>query len=169
MRCVEKKWTASICFVFLSLLFIGYPHSLFAKDIPVRYLGIEQGLSNNAVISLCQDHNGFLWIGTYDGLNRYDGYGFKIFHNSIGDSNSLAINNIYTIEEDNNRHIWVGGQKGLSVYNPVKSGFSSVRYMSLRGVLENCQDNVHVVKAVRAGCILVGTQHNGLLAFQNST
>ena len=110
-----------------------------------------------------------MWFGTYDGLNRYDGYGFKIFHNSIGDSTSLAINNIYTIEEDDTHNIWVGGQKGLSVYNPAKSGFSSVRYKSIPGLVEYLQDNVHQVKAVNAGCILAGTQHNGLLVFGNST
>ena len=166
MGWVKRKLAASI---YCCLFFICYSHVLFAKDTPVRSLGIEQGLSNNAVISICQDHNGFLWFGTYDGLNRYDGYGFKIFHNSIGDSTSLAINNIYTIEEDNDHHLWVGGQKGLSVYNPVKSDFSSVRYISLSGSLEYLQDNVHVVRAVNARCILVGTQHNGLLAFENST
>ena len=138
------------------------------KDIPVRYLGIEQGLSNNAVVSIYQDHNGFLWFGTYDGLNRYDGYGFKIFHNIIGDSTSLAINNIYTIEEDNNHNLWVGGQKGLSVYSPVRSAFSSLRYTSLTGSRELLQDNVHVVKAANTGYILVGTQHNGLLVFTGS-
>ena len=167
-------------FITFSLCLLLYSPTLPAKDIPkdtlrtlpketpVRYLGIEQGLSNNAVITICQDHNGFLWFGTYDGLNRYDGYGFKIFHNIIGDSTSLAVNNIYTIEEDNNHNLWIGGQKGLSVYNPVKSGFSSVRFTSLAGSLELLQDNVHMVKAAGAGFILVGTQHNGLLVFPGS-
>jgi len=154
--------------IVFSLFLICCSHISLAKDPPVRYLGIEQGLSNNAVLSICQDHNGFLWFGTYDGLNRYDGYGFKIFHNVIGDSTSLAINNIYTIEEDASRNIWMGGQKGLSVYNAVTSRFSMVRYTSVPGSLEYLQDNVHLVKAVNAGCILVGTQHNGLLAFESS-
>lgn len=113
-----------------------YIKTATAGELPVRYLGIEQGLSNNAVISICQDHNGFIWIGTYDGLNRYDGYGFKVFHNIIGDSTSLSINTIYTIEEDQNRRIWVGGQKGLSIYNVLTSKFSKVRYTSLSGSLE---------------------------------
>jgi len=161
------RWVKNIFIV--SLFFAGRSTPLLAGDPPVRYLGIEQGLSNNAVVSICQDHNGFLWFGTYDGLNRYDGYGFKIFHNVIGDSTSLAINNVYTIEEDSNRNIWVGGQKGMSIYNAVTSRFSMVRYVSLSGSLEYLQDNVHKVKAISAGCILVATQHNGLLAFENNT
>ena len=138
-----------------------------AGELPVKYLGIEQGLSNNAVISICQDHNGFLWIGTYDGLNRYDGYGFKVFHNVIGDSTSLAINTIYTIQEDNHRCIWVGGQEGLCIYNTLTSKFSRVRYTSLAGSLETLKNNVHLLKAVDPGCMLVATQYSGLLVFEN--
>ncbi|HSC39986.1 MAG TPA: two-component regulator propeller domain-containing protein, partial [Chitinophagaceae bacterium] len=180
MGCFKKLFTTAVYYRFFFLLFTCYSHTPLAGQTPARWLGIqqelsarwlgiEQGLSNNAVISICQDHNGFLWFGTYDGLNRYDGYGFKKFHNIIGDSTSLAINNIYTIEEDNNHDLWVGGQKGLSVYNPVKSAFSSVKYVSLPGSLEYLQDNVHIVRAVNTGCILAGTQHNGLLAFESST
>jgi signal transduction histidine kinase/ligand-binding sensor domain-containing protein/DNA-binding response OmpR family regulator len=160
--CLFRKTTA----LTLYLLSFFIP-AVTAKELPVRYLGIEQGLSNNAVISICQDHNGFLWIGTYDGLNRYDGYGFKVFHNVIDDSTSLATNTIYSIEEDENRCIWVGGQKGLSIYNVLTSKFSRVRYTSLSGALENLQDNVHLLKAAGPGCMLVATQHNGLLVFKN--
>ena len=157
-----RKKTALILYTFSF-----FTQAVTARELPVRYLGIEQGLSNNAVMSICQDHNGFLWIGTYDGLNRYDGYGFKVFHNVIDDSTSLATNTIYSIEEDENRYIWVGGQKGLSIYNVLTSKFSKVRYTSLSGSLEKLQDNVHIVKAVYPGCILVATQHNGLLVFKN--
>lgn len=157
-----RKTNALILFAFCFFI-----QTVTARELPVRYLGIEQGLSNNAVMSICQDHNGFLWIGTYDGLNRYDGYGFKVFHNVIDDSTSLATNTIYSIEEDESRHIWVGGQKGLSIYNVLTSKFSKVRYTSLSGTLENLQDNVHIVKAINPDCILVATQHNGLLVFKN--
>jgi len=162
--CARRKRIALIFFLFS--LFI---QPVTAGKLPVRYLGIEQGLSNNAVMSICQDHNGFLWIGTYDGLNRYDGYGFKVFHNVIGDSTSLATNTIYSIAEDESHCIWVGGQKGLSMYNVLTSKFSRVRYTSLSGSLENIQDNIHIVKAAGPDCILVATQHNGLLVFKNGT
>lgn len=150
-------------------LFSFFVQPLTARELPVRILGIEQGLSNNAVMSICQDHNGFLWIGTYDGLNRWDGYGFKVFHNVIDDSTSLATNTIYSIEEDESHCIWVGGQKGLSMYNVLTSKFSRVRYTSLSGSLESIQDNIHIVRAAGPGCILVATQHNGLLVFKNGT
>ena len=157
-----RKAKAPIVFSFCFIL----ARTAIATELPVRYLGIEQGLSNNAVISIFQDHNGFLWIGTYDGLNRYDGYSFKVFHNVIGDSASLAINTIYTIEEDKDHRLWVGGQKGLSIYNVLTSKFSRVRYTSIMGSLENLQDNVHLVKSVDPDRVLVATQHNGLLVFE---
>ncbi|HEY8920740.1 MAG TPA: two-component regulator propeller domain-containing protein, partial [Chitinophaga sp.] len=67
----------------------------FAQSIPpLTYLGIEQGLSNNAVTSIYQDYNGFMWFGTYDGLNRYDGYNFTIYRNEFNDTNSVADNRV---------------------------------------------------------------------------
>jgi len=140
-----------------------------AGELPVRYLGIEQGLSNNAVISICQDHNGFLWIGTYDGLNRYDGYGFKVFHNVIGDSTSLAINTIYAIEEDIDRRIWVGGQEGLCVYNVLTAKFSKVRYTLISGSIETVHAPIHQIKATDDSRILAATQHSGLLIFDKGS
>src|SRR3954470_1281476 len=80
-----------------------------SQDLMVRYLGIENGFSNNTVTTIFQDHNGFIWFGTYDGLNRFDGYEFKIFRNVIGDSNSICTNNINSIGEDSSHNIWVGG------------------------------------------------------------
>src|SRR5438094_9194849 len=82
---------------------------LMAADYPVTsYLGIEQGLSNNSVRCIYQDHRGFMWFGTYDGLNRYDGYSFKIFRNNFTNSSSLMNNWINALDEDTRGNIWVG-------------------------------------------------------------
>jgi signal transduction histidine kinase/ligand-binding sensor domain-containing protein/CheY-like chemotaxis protein/AraC-like DNA-binding protein len=141
---------------------------LFAWNYPVKYLGIDQGLSNNVVITIYQDYKGFMWFGTYDGLNRYDGYGFKIFRNVIGDSTSLNNNTIYTIEGDREKNIWVGGLKGACVYDPVKSNFSRLQYKAFQnGGLQNLQDNIHTIKATAAGYMLIGSQQSGLLVFAN--
>ena len=82
---------------FLLLLGLLCQYFLIAQDLPVKYLGIDQGLSNNSVISIYQDTKGFMWFGTYDGLNRYDGYDFQVFRNQIGDTTSLQGNTIYTV------------------------------------------------------------------------
>jgi signal transduction histidine kinase/ligand-binding sensor domain-containing protein/DNA-binding response OmpR family regulator len=163
-----RQIKALISDLFGWLLFVSYfIQPVAARELPVRLLGIEQGLSNNAVMSICQDHNGFLWIGTYDGLNRYDGYKFRVFHNIIGDTTSLATNTIYSIEEDDKHCLWVGGQKGLSMYNVLTSKFSTIRFSSLSGSIVNIEDNIHIVRSAGADGILVATQHNGLLVFKS--
>jgi signal transduction histidine kinase/ligand-binding sensor domain-containing protein/CheY-like chemotaxis protein len=142
----------------------------FAVDYPVKYLGIDQGLSNNVVITIYQDHKGFMWFGTYDGLNRYDGYGFKIFRNIIGDSSSLNNNTVYTIEGDADHNIWVGGLKGACVFNPVTSKFSRLQFLNWNKTSRQyIQDNVHTIKAAAAGYMLIGSQQNGLLVFENKS
>ena len=67
----------SMIFRYITVFVLVFISSqLNAQDIQVRYLGIENGLSNNVVNTIFQDHNGFMWFGTYDGLNRYDGHSF---------------------------------------------------------------------------------------------
>jgi signal transduction histidine kinase/ligand-binding sensor domain-containing protein/CheY-like chemotaxis protein len=154
--------------VAISLLLTLAIH-LFADNYPVKYLGIEQGLSNNVVTTIYQDYKGFLWFGTYDGLNRYDGYGFRIFRNVIDNSTSLHNNTIYTIEGDAANNIWVGGLKGACVFDPVRSTFSRLQYQSWNSPARHAiQDNIHTIKAA-AGLMLIGSQQNGLLVFENST
>jgi ligand-binding sensor domain-containing protein len=77
----------------LSVLSSFFMLDLHARQDRIRFerLSIEQGLSQSSVISICQDHRGFLWFGTYEGMNRYDGYQFKIYKNAPNDSTSLTI------------------------------------------------------------------------------
>lgn len=76
---------------------------------------IEKGLSQNSVYSIFQDKDGFLWFGTWDGLNRYDGINFRIFNQENGLSNQT----IYSILQDTTGLIWIGTESGLNIYNPV--------------------------------------------------
>jgi signal transduction histidine kinase/ligand-binding sensor domain-containing protein/DNA-binding response OmpR family regulator len=96
--------------------------------LPLTYLGIEQGLSNNTVRSIFQDSKGFMWFGTFDGLNRYDGYSFKVFRNTFNDSNSLVNNFVHAVNEDAGGNIWAGTNKGLSIYAAATEQFSLLKY-----------------------------------------
>lgn len=82
-----------------------------------RSYQIEDGLSNNSVWAVMQDSKGFLWIGTNDGLNRFDGKSFKIFRNKPGDTLSLGDNFIHYLKEDSKGRFFVGTKKGLYVYD----------------------------------------------------
>jgi len=80
------------------------------------HLSIEDGLSQNFIYSIEQDHRGFLWFSTKDGLNRYDGYEFKVYSHIPGDSNSLSDNVVMALCEDSRNNLWVGAG-GLDRYN----------------------------------------------------
>ncbi|MEO6720552.1 MAG: two-component regulator propeller domain-containing protein [Ferruginibacter sp.] len=152
------------------ILLITCNYHLFAQNFTAKYLGIEQGLSNNSVQSIYQDYNGFMWVGTYDGLNRYDGYSFKVIRNVIGDSTSLTSNSIFTMEGDIQHNIWVGGLKGINIFDPVTANFSKVKYRELnKNKEEYLVDNIHMIKAVKDGHMFAATQHRGIIVFEKDS
>src|SRR5215218_9707329 len=71
-----------------------------------RHLAEQNGLSYNLVNCIIKDHNGFFWIGTYDGLNRFDGFHFTVYKNDRHNSNTLINNTVHTICEDKSGNIW---------------------------------------------------------------
>jgi ligand-binding sensor domain-containing protein/AraC-like DNA-binding protein/CheY-like chemotaxis protein len=81
----------------------------------------EQGLANSHVTCLLQDNTGFLWIGTKDGLCRYDGYQIEVFQHAPGDTTTLGGNYIRTLFQDSSGLLWVGTTEGLSIFDPVKT------------------------------------------------
>lgn len=99
----------------------------FAQPYYFRHYQVENGLSNNAVICSLQDKAGFLWFGTKDGLNRFDGYSFKVFRNNPSDTASLGSNFIHSMCEDDKGVLWVGTEKGLYRYNAITESFSLAR------------------------------------------
>jgi signal transduction histidine kinase/ligand-binding sensor domain-containing protein len=86
-----------------------------------RHYQVENGLSNNTVNCCTQDKNGFLWFGTKEGLNRFDGYRFKLF-NTGENERSLYPDDIYSVFCDKNGILWVGCQKGLYWFDTEKEG-----------------------------------------------
>src|SRR5574338_101875 len=98
---------------------------VLAQSLKFGKLTIEDGLSNNDVNTLIQDNIGFLWFGTEDGLNRYDGYSFKIFRNDPEDSNSVSDNSIRALAEDRHGNLWIGTKKGtVDKFDPVTEKFT---------------------------------------------
>ncbi|MBN9382308.1 MAG: histidine kinase [Chitinophagaceae bacterium] len=85
----------------------------------------KDGLSNKAVSSLAIDQQGFLWVGTSFGLNRFDGNEFEQFYNDPADSGSIADNNIQTLFMDAESRLWIGTNAGISLYHPQAHRFSN--------------------------------------------
>ncbi len=97
------------------------------NHIRFNHLTIEDGLSQSAVTCIFQDKNGFMWFGTQDGLNRYDGYNFKVFKNDPENTNSLTDNFIFSIYEDDLGTLYIGTQSGnLHEYDPNKESFTII-------------------------------------------
>ena len=144
---------------------------VYAGENPrVKYLGIEQGLSNNAVTCVCRDGKGFMWFGTYDGLNRWDGYGFTVYRNIIGDSTSLSCNNIASIAADGYDNLWVSGQKGLSILNLVTGRFMIPSYAPCDGRdVVKVRENIHIVRVIGTRYILAGSHSKGLIVFEGES
>lgn len=105
-----------------------------------RHYEVENGLSNNNVLCILQDKKGFMWFGTRDGLNRFDGYAFKIFRKDPSDPKTLGNDHINCILQDENELIWVGTQNGLYKYNPVDQSFEHVAVTAEKWVRSIYQD-----------------------------
>jgi signal transduction histidine kinase/ligand-binding sensor domain-containing protein/DNA-binding response OmpR family regulator len=88
-----------------------------------RHLTVQEGLSRSWVKCIFQDSIGYLWVGTADGLNRYDGISFKTYHYKSGDTHCIDNNNILVIYEDKKKNLWVGTQTGLNLYDRKKDEF----------------------------------------------
>ena len=99
----------------------------FAQPYYFRHYQVENGLSNNAVICSLQDKKGFLWFGTKDGLNRFDGYSFKVFRSNPDHYGSIGGNFIHSLYEDRNGVLWIGTEKGLYSYDATTESFSLLK------------------------------------------
>ena len=156
-------------FVLHLSLFLISSLTAFSQEYSVKFLDISNGLSNNSVLTIYQDSDGFMWFGTYDGLNRYDGYNFKIYRNKINDKNSLSFNTIYNIEEDKQKNIWVGGANGACVFNRKESVFYPIKYSSTDAKTKIVKDVIHQIRSVSEDLMLVASQNFGLLVYENGS
>ena len=98
-----------------------------AQSYYFRHYQVENGLSNNATICCLQDKKGFLWFGTKDGLDRFDGYSFKIFRKSFDNTGSIGSNFIHCLFEDPYGRLWVGTENGIYLYNAITESFSLLK------------------------------------------
>ncbi len=132
---------------------------IFAQDISFKHLTTDEGLSNNQVLDIIQDKTGFIWMATDDGLNRFDGYNFKIYRNIPADSTSLSDNSTWSLFEDRNGFIWIGTKSGeINRYNPQTDEFTywkiKSEFVEASSITTICED--------RSGAIWIGTYKSGV-------
>jgi PAS domain S-box-containing protein len=125
--------------------------------VQFEHLAIEDGLSQNAGLAIFQDSKGYLWIGSQDGLNRYDGFNFKIYKHDPEDPSSISHNSILAITEDKAGYLWIGTWGGgLNRFDPVTETFVSYHsYPNDPSSLSS--DTINSVKQDSSGALWVGT------------
>ncbi len=138
---------------FLMLMMLSGAAIAQTPDLPFRRIGYEQGLSNSTIECIFQDHRGFIWLGTRDGLDRYDGNEITVYRNNPSDTGSLSDNFIRCIIEDSSGALWIGTSNGLNRM----SGGRFTRYYHLGAVSSLCFDG--------EGRLWVGTDGAGLEGF----
>jgi DNA-binding NtrC family response regulator/ligand-binding sensor domain-containing protein len=129
---------------------------------------IEHGLSESIVNTIIQDEQGFVWFGTQDGLNKYDGYAFKVYKAQPGNPTSLSNNNIIALYLDHEGIIWIatlGG--GLNKFDPETEQFCSYRY-NLNDSTSISSDMVFSICEDRFDNLWVGTMGGGLNYFDRT-
>ncbi len=133
-----------------------------SDNVSFEHLGTAQGLSHSNVICALQDNRGFMWFGTREGLDRYDGYAFTVFKNKIGEPNSLANNLVNALVEDAQGYLWVGTWGGgLDRYDRKKETFVHFRHNDNNpGSLSN--NLVLSLLIDSKGRLWVGTEGGGL-------
>jgi len=149
-------------------LLLGAVSPVLAIDVrPIRFdrLTPENGLSQSTVLRVFQDSRGFIWLGTEDGLNRYDGYTFTVYHSDETDRFALVNDFIWAIDEDRDGNIWVatdGG--GIAMWDRDRDQFVVHRAdpTSPAGLSSN---NVRALRVARNGTIWIGTRGGGLDRF----
>ncbi len=106
------------------MLFTCGVASLRAQDYYFKNYQVNNGLSSNTITSILQDKKGFMWFGTRNGLNRFDGNAFKIFRNDPKDSFSLGSNSVLSLCEGDSEKLWIGTYKGIYIYDPFTERFT---------------------------------------------
>src|SRR5262249_5700175 len=120
-----------------------------ANDIKFEHLTVDQGLSENSIHCIIQDHLGYMWFGTQNGLSKNDGYNFTVFRDDVRNTNSLSDNYVTALYEDGADNIWIGtGDGGLNEYDPVSRTFTRYRYDKDN---TNSITNDHILKIIGDG------------------
>ena len=132
-----------------------------APAIHFRHIKSENGLSNSTIETIVQDNRGFLWFGTRDGLNRYDGSQMIVYRNSSSDSTSISDNYITSLYQDKQHYLWVGTLNGLNKFDPRLNRFTRLKHKL--GDLKSISSNyITSIYGDTKGSIWIGTSGGGI-------
>lgn len=132
-----------------------------------RKLQVEDGLSENTIYCIVQDRQGFMWFGTKDGLNRYDGNSFKNYHYQAEKKQSLGNNFVRSITEKSPSHLYIGTDDGLYIMDKITASFQKIELsISGKGTFNSAINALHVD---RQGSLWIATMSQGIWKYNPST
>ncbi|WP_321290299.1 two-component regulator propeller domain-containing protein [uncultured Sunxiuqinia sp.] len=148
-------------FKYLSVFLLSLlPFFCHAQDeVHFSHLGMENGFTNSKANTIIQDKKGFIWVGTWNGLNRYDGYNCTTFQPNFHDSTSISNREIIELMEDSKGNIWIGTSNGLNCLDPQTGRFKNFKFGNR--ILSLCEG--------RDNSIWIGTWNGGLFNLNPST
>ena len=120
-------------------------------------------LTCDLITSICQDKDGFIWIGTDYGLNKFNGIQFTHYYNNPKDSTSLSDNSVKALMLDNEGTLWVGGIGGLQYYVPEENAFRTIKFE------ESSSFHIMCITQLRSGEIWVGSSGRGIFRIRKDT
>lgn len=126
MPSLNRLLSSRQALILIFILILVHTSTLTDAQFPKE---MNKGLSNSSVKSIFQDSQGFMWFGTYDGLNRFDGYDIKTYRNQLNNENSIPHNYIYCIAEDHNKKLWIGTGQGIGIYDRNFDTFTRLNYI----------------------------------------
>ncbi|WP_445737021.1 hybrid sensor histidine kinase/response regulator transcription factor [Mariniflexile sp.] len=152
-----------VLFLILCFSWVGVSQNQTYK---FNHISTGEGLSQSSAMAIYQDNLGQIWIGTRDGLNKYDGTEFTVYRNEKDNPSSISNNDILYLEQDSSGFIWVGTSIGLNQYNPKKDSFK--RYFTSKDSTSLISNAIRTIKELSNKELWVGTR-NGLSIYDKST
>jgi signal transduction histidine kinase/ligand-binding sensor domain-containing protein len=155
---MNPAFTKILRLLILAALACGEQLEAQGRQVKFERFGLEQGLVQSSITCIVQDRKGLMWFGTYDGLNKFDGYGFTIFKHDSLEAGSLSDNQVLSICEDSTRHaLWIGTfGGGLNKFDRDTGQFT--HFVNDPQNPRSLSDNrVNAVYVDRAGALWVGT------------
>ncbi|WP_417129806.1 two-component regulator propeller domain-containing protein [Phocaeicola sp.] len=151
----------------LSLSIHLYGYAILPTQFHFRHYNIENGISSNNISSILQDQKGFIWIGTDNGLSRFDGNQFTFYQKSNPLYANLRANSINTICETNTNELWIGTENGVYIYNQVLDTFTPFKKKASNNIKIQSWIN-HIIQDKEKN-IWIATRKQGLFKYNRQT
>ncbi len=154
----SRRWRAALASLAFAWAGVGAASDRAVEYVRFRNYTGDDGLSQLTVRAIAQTTPGYLWFGTQDGLNRFDGYTFRVYRHDGADASSLPDNHVFALAATRDGGLWVAGQTGgLARYDPLRDAF--VRYAGASGTDgAPASDRITALAVDGAGALWLGTR-----------